>query len=117
VLQLDEPEDKSQIDRRRCGELANEESDMDGDEPVIVQTDTRAADSGYVTPAPSNAETITPSGINVIFELILHYLSFNFSVNAEFKNSQLREVRRNPRNRLLFVKLSNLCYFMSKLLL
>ena len=70
MLQLDEPEDKSQIDRRRCGELASEEegsdeeSDMDGDEPVIVQTDTRAADSGYVTPAPSVAGTVTPSGIS-----------------------------------------------------
>jgi hypothetical protein len=86
--------------------------------PAIVKTDTRAADSGYVTPAPSDAGTVTPSGLDVIFELILHYLSFNFSVSVEFKQSQLREVQRNPRNRFCF-NLSNRCYvlFMSKLLL
>ncbi|KAI6213833.1 PSP domain-containing protein [Aphelenchoides besseyi] len=70
-----EPEDETQIDRRHWGEVGSDEeeesdndSDMDEDDegsempPPVVHGDS----SGYATPAPTDAGTITPSGITTI---------------------------------------------------
>lgn len=74
--QINEPEDESQIDRRHWGELGSEEEESDQEselddeeEAETVPTATRTADAGYVTPAPTDAGTATPSGVSTVLGL------------------------------------------------
>ncbi|KAI6189578.1 PSP domain-containing protein [Aphelenchoides bicaudatus] len=72
--QINEPEDESQIERRHWGELGSEEeeSDQESDVDNELEEDDGSgavasqahADNGYATPAPTDAGTITPSGVS-----------------------------------------------------